>query len=75
MSRHSNMFLLVLLVAMWILNLPAGDNVPDLINYQGFITDKDGKSLSGDFIIKFSLYDREAGGDPLWQETHNTVKV
>ena len=47
---------------------------PVLVNYQGYLTDADGKALSGNHQIIFLLYDRMDGGDPLWQETH-TVTV
>ncbi|TFG97656.1 MAG: hypothetical protein E4H13_10740, partial [Calditrichales bacterium] len=75
MKNHLVSILFIILLGILLVNVFAQNNVPQIINYQGFITDKDGKSSSGDFIIKFSLYDRVAGGDPLWQETHNAVKV
>lgn len=65
----------ITIIVTFAFNLSA-QNVPSLINYQGFITDKDGKALDGDdFKITFSLYDRLEGGDPLWQETHDPVTV
>ena len=42
--------------------------VPGLINYQGKLTDPNGISLDGLYIMKFYLYDPESGGSPLWNE-------
>ena len=65
----------IIIITITVFNLSAQD-VPSIINYQGFITDKDGKALNGnDFTIVFSLYDRPEGGDPLWHETHAAVSV
>ena len=45
--------------------------IPKLINYQGILTDGDGKTITGNCLIKFTLYDSETGGNELWSETHN----
>lgn len=49
--------------------------VPHLINYQGRLTDKDGKPLDGAYSLSFKIYDVEAGGTPLWDETHTGVVI
>jgi hypothetical protein len=43
--------------------------VPQLINYQGYLTDSDGAPLSGEFIIEFGIYDHAESGTLLWSET------
>ena len=53
----------------------AENNVPKLINYQGYLTDQNGKALTGNYTITFSLYDDSEAGNMLWQETHDTLKV
>lgn len=68
-------FLIIMIIVTLVCPVKA-QNVPTLINYQGFLTDKDGKALSGnDYIITFLLYDRLQGGDPLWQEVHEAVTI
>jgi len=74
--NQKNIFIIsIILLGSIIININAQDVIPQLINYQGFITDKDGKALSGDFTVVFSLYNRLEGGDPLWQETHAGISV
>ena len=75
MKNKIDLGLIILLLGMVIVNAVAQNNVPQIINYQGFITDKDGKALNGDYKITFLLYNRAEGGDPLWQEIHDTVPV
>ncbi|MFC1953618.1 hypothetical protein ACFLWR_05780 [Chloroflexota bacterium] len=51
-----------------------GDSVsiPQTINYQGLLTDKEtGEALEGTVDIVFSLYDLPTGGTLEWQETHS----
>jgi hypothetical protein len=49
--------------------------VPHLLNYQGKLTDEDGKPLDGAYAITFRIYDAEAGGTLLWQETQPGIAV
>ncbi len=50
--------------------------VPSVINYQGYLTDSDGKALDGTYPITFYLYDEASGTRPwVWQETHTSVQV
>jgi hypothetical protein len=50
-------------------------SVPELINYQGELTDSAGSPLNGTVSIVFKIYNLQTGGTTLWQETHNTVQV
>lgn len=45
--------------------------VPQLINYQGMITDNEGKFLTGNHSIQFKIYESEAGDAFLWSETQS----
>ena len=41
-------------------------SVPPLINYQGRLTDAEGKGLAGTRKIEFSIYDAATGGTKIW---------
>ncbi|MBI3311899.1 MAG: hypothetical protein HYZ88_00005, partial [Candidatus Omnitrophica bacterium] len=41
-----------------------------LINYQGRLTESDGKSVQGAVTVTFRFYDSAAGGAELWKEDH-----
>ena len=44
--------------------------IPQVINYQGRLTDKDDNPLSGNFLVTFRFYDVETGGQSIWEEGH-----
>ncbi len=48
--------------------------VPQVINYQGMLTDAGGTALNGSFVIEFKIYDAPTAGTALWTETQ-TVAV
>jgi len=49
----------------------ASADVPELLSYQGVLTDGSGVVLpDGPYSILFRLYTVEVGGTPLWQEAH-----
>jgi len=57
------------------LTFSAGNaQVPQVINYQGMLTDAGGVALSGSFVIEFKIYDAATAGIVLWTETR-TVTV
>lgn len=66
------LFCLMLLLVI----LPTGikAEIPNLIDFQGSLTDTDGNPVSGDVEIIFSLYAVPAAGAVLWQET-KTITV
>jgi len=45
--------------------------VPPLVNFNGALTDLNGKPISGVTGVTFALYKDEQGGAPLWLETQN----
>ncbi len=48
---------------------------PEIINYQGMLTDKDGKPLNGTYDLTFSLWNAASGGIMGWEEAHTGVVV
>jgi hypothetical protein len=49
--------------------------VPEVINYQGYLTDAGGNPLNADVRITFRIWSAEVGGTELWSESHTTVTV
>lgn len=49
--------------------------IPNLIRFQGKITDKSGGPLTGSYNITFRLYNSETGGQLKWNETQSGVPV
>jgi hypothetical protein len=49
----------------------SASTVPQLVNYNGTLTDTNGKPLTGIQGVTFLLYNSEHGGAPLWMETQN----
>ena len=48
--------------------------IPHLINYQGKLTDTQGKPVpDGTHSITFRIYDADSAGNLLWQETQNLL--
>jgi hypothetical protein len=47
--------------------------VPDLLQYQGRLTDAGGAPLNGTFSVVFSVYIAAEGGSAIYQETNNVV--
>jgi DUF971 family protein len=46
--------------------------IPQLINYQGRLTDTAGRAVpDGQYAVTFKLYDTESGGGPFWTESQN----
>lgn len=51
-------------------------SVPEVIAFDGFLMDAEGSIIpDGEYLIVFSLYDQPDGGEPLWTEVQNKVKV
>ncbi len=49
--------------------------VPQLINYQGRLTDTGGNPLTEIVALAFTIYDDSIGTTALWTESHATVQV
>ncbi len=50
-------------------------NVPQLINYQGMLTDEGGNPVNGIRDMVFELYTSPTGGTPFWSEVQYSVPV
>src|SRR6266542_804766 len=50
------------------INLPVSA-IPQMINYQGRLSDVTGNVLTGVYSMTFNLYDQAANGRSLWNET------
>jgi len=75
MTRLPRLFR-VTLITGWLLLMMFGVAcaVPNLINYQGVLTQPNGTVVNGPVALQLSLYNVASGGTPLWQETQ-TVTV
>jgi hypothetical protein len=69
MFKKSIFFILILLAFSL-----SQAQVPQVINYQGMLTDAGGTALNGSFVIEFKIYDAPTAGTALWTETQ-TVAV
>jgi len=47
--------------------------VPELINFQGKLTDSGGRTVASSVQIVFSFYTAAAGGSPVWTETQTVT--
>lgn len=62
------LLIMVLLLGSW-----ASDQSPQLINYQGYLTDGDSNPITGSRSIEFSIYDSATGNMLLWNETQSVT--
>jgi len=73
MPRFTSL-LVLLMIAMLAMSLWAA-HVPELMNYQGILTNSIGAALDTTVSITFTIYDDSTGGIPIWVETHPSVVV
>ncbi len=52
-----------------------GSSVPELMTYQGYLTDSGGTALDGSYTLTFRIYDASTGGTKYWEESHSGVGV
>jgi hypothetical protein len=50
-------------------------NIPQQINYQGYLTDDAGNAIADTVGMTFSIWDAATGGSQLWIETQASVSV
>jgi len=62
---------LIVLIVMFIILLPCigYGEIPQKINYQGYLTNSAGVPVTGTQQMVFSIYDVTSGGSALWTET------
>ncbi|MCX5905264.1 MAG: hypothetical protein NTV89_17740, partial [Proteobacteria bacterium] len=73
-AKITGVFLLTILTVSLLFAVPHSySGVPQLINYQGKLTDKNGSAVpNGSYDATFSIYDVASGGTALWSETWTT---
>jgi hypothetical protein len=76
MKKASILFAAV--VVALVLTAPALADVPNLLNYQGRLTDPSGNPKNGTFTMQFAVYDAVSGGNQLptgspWSETQSVT--
>ena len=54
---------------------PAWGQIPELIRYQGTLTDSNGNALEGNYNLTFRFYDAASGGTQMWEEAQSAVPV
>ncbi len=77
MMKRAHAFLLAVAISpvvVW----PALADVPQLLNYQGRLSDPSGNPKNGTFTMQFAVYDAETGGNQLpsgtpWNETQSVT--
>ena len=73
-KRFKGICIFIVFAILALGSLPAHSAVPEIINYQGSLSDAGGNPVNATLNITFSLYDVEAGpGTILWQETQSVT--
>jgi len=76
MTRSENHQILLLALVLVAMSVSVSAQVPQLINYQGRLTDELGDPFNGDVQITFTIYYLgEGGADFEWSETHPGITV
>lgn len=71
MRRATVQAAVLVVVALFAMTALAG--VPQLMNYQGRLTNSGGEPLDTTVSIVFVIYDDSTGGNPLWQEIQSVT--
>ncbi len=68
--------LFIFLLVLAALVPTASAEIPELINYQGIVTDAEGNPLNEIHVLLFSIYaDSSSGADDIWVERHTSVVI
>jgi hypothetical protein len=65
----------IIVLMLFLMLLAAASEVPEAINYQGYLTDAEGNPLNGDVGMTFRIWNAPTGGTQLWSAPHGAVKV
>ena len=72
--KLSKILLLTLSIFLFLVPYSYGSAIPQLINYQGTLTDTTGNTVpDGQYGVVFNIYDVPTGGTSLWAETWNNT--
>ncbi|MBM4353953.1 MAG: hypothetical protein FJ109_09210 [Deltaproteobacteria bacterium] len=69
-----NRLILAMLVAVSV-SVTALAAPPGQVRYQGFLTDKEGTPVEGEWVVTFRLFETEAGAVPFFEETQTVHPV
>ena len=75
MKGYMNMVRASVLSVLLAAGATASAAAPELINFQGRVSDAAGVPLSGQYGVTFSVYDAQLGGNLLWSEHRGAVDV
>ncbi len=65
----------IIMSMLAVLPLTASAEVPQQVNYQGYLTDASGTSTDGDYQMVFSIYDVPTAGTALWSEEQTVLVI
>jgi hypothetical protein len=68
-------FVLAFFVILVLAACPCWGGIPNMINYQGMLTDDGGTPLDGTYNLSFKIYGSKSGPDSVWWEHHTGVTV
>jgi trimeric autotransporter adhesin len=66
---------IIVILSLISVGVPVLADAPQLLNYQGRLTDTNGNPLNGSYSIQFLIYNDPAAGTTIWSEAHGTVNV
>lgn len=64
---------IAVMVVSLLVAVEAAAQVPQLITYQGRLTETNGVPFTGTHTVVFRVYDAETGGTKLWEENHTVT--
>lgn len=64
-----------IMLCVLILTCPAAAELPQTMNYQGYLTDSGGTPINTPRTMTFRLYQAASGGTAVWEETQSDVPV
>ena len=76
--KYSSILISILISVLLVTLLSAQDlpGVPMVINYQGYLTDNDGKALEGKHKVTFRIFTEPTGSlTGIWEEIHDSLTV
>lgn len=75
MRKVKRFYIDLILICLFLAFLPGLGlaQVPQKMNYQGYLTDPGGTPIHGMVTMVFSIYEVAAGGTALWSETQSVV--
>jgi hypothetical protein len=66
---------LLMVVCLAVVVSSSWAQIPQLVSYQGLLTDSSGAAVDDSVSMVFSIYDAETGGTQIWTEAHSNIPV